>query len=257
MSYKVVIVDDEPLARRGIRVRLRSYPDLVVVDECQDGVEAVSSIKRHGPDLVFLDVEMPGMDGFGLLKRLPRSRRPFVIFLTAHAEYALRAFEVDAVDYLLKPLDAERFRKAVDRARRHIKLQTADSIEARLRDLLVEKTTGSRPVSYIERFRVRNGGRITFLQADDIDWIEAVGDYVGLHIGPKRPLLRATLNDLEHRLDPNQFVRIHRSSIVRASRIKELQTLPNRELRVRLLDGTDLKVSRTYRGRLDQWLSRK
>lgn len=256
MKYRVLIVDDEPLARRGIRARLKPLSDFEVLGDCEDGEAALSAIHLQQPDLVFLDVQMPGMSGFDMLKRLPRKRRPFIIFLTAYDEYALRAFEVQALDYLLKPIDSERFAEAIERARRQLKFETADSIEARLRDLIAEHTAEKRPSPYVERFTVRNGSRVTFVLADEIDWIEAVGDYAALHVGNKTPLVRETLNALESRLDPNKFIRIHRSAIVQVSRICELRTLPNRELRLKLTSGADLKISRTYRDRLDQWLSK-
>jgi len=257
MKYKALIVDDEPLARRGIRARLKPFTDFVVLEECEDGVAGIKAIRRHNPDLVFLDVQMPGLSGFDMLKRLPKNRRPFIIFLTAYDEYALRAFEAHALDYLLKPIDGERFAEAMDRARRQLKFETADSIEERLRNLIAEQTADKRPSPYVERITVRSGSRITFVLADEIDWIEAVGDYAALHIGDKNHLLRETLNALEIGLDPEKFVRIHRSAIVQASRICELRTLPNRELRIRLTSGAELKVSRTYRDRLDRWLSAK
>jgi len=255
MNYKVLIVDDEPLARRGIRARLKSFSDFTVLEDCEDGFAGLDAIRRHAPDLVFLDVQMPGLSGFEVLKRLPKSRHPFIIFLTAYDQFALRAFEVHALDYLLKPIDAERFAEAMERARRQLKLQSADSIEARLRGLLDEYASTRQPKPYVERFTVRTGRRITFIMVDEIDWIEAVGDYACFHVGKKSPMLRETLNTLETCLDPGKFVRIHRSTIVQVSRIKELETLPNRELRLRLIDETDLKVSRTYRERLDRWLS--
>jgi two-component system, LytTR family, response regulator len=257
MKYKALIIDDEPLARRGIRARLKSFSDFTILEDCEDGEAGITAIRRHDPDLVFLDVQMPGLSGFDMLKRLPRNRRPFIIFLTAYDKYALRAFEVQALDYLLKPIDSERFAEAIERARRQIKFQAADSIEARLRNLIGEQTTRKRRSRYIERFTVRTGRRITFVLADEIDWIEAVGDYAALHVGNKNPLLRETLTALEARLDPEKFIRIHRSAIVQVSRICELRTLSNRELRLRLTSGADLKVSRTYRTRLDQWLSAK
>jgi len=257
MKYKALIIDDEPLARRGIRARLKSFSDFTTLEDCEDGVEGITAIRRHDPDLVFLDVQMPGLNGFEMLKRLPKDRRPFIIFLTAYDQYALRAFEVHALDYLLKPIDAERFAEAMERARRQLKLQTAGSIEARLRGLLAEYGSTGKPGRYLERFTLRTGKRISFVLVDEIDWIEAIGDYAGLHVGNKNPLLRETLNSLELCLDPEKFVRIHRSAIVQVSRICELCTLPNRELRLRLTSGADLKVSRTYRRRLDRWLSGK
>jgi two-component system LytT family response regulator len=255
MNYKVLIVDDEPLARRGIRARLKSFSDFKILEDCEDGLAGINAIKRHDPDLVFLDVQMPGLNGFEMLKRLPDGRHPFIIFLTAYDQFALRAFEVHALDYLLKPIDADRFAEAVARARRQLKLRSADSIEARLSGLLKNYDSTHQPTPHVQRFTVRTGRRLTFIMADEIDWIEAVGDYVCFHVGKKSPLLRQTLNALETYLDPSKFVRIHRSTIVQVSRIKELETLPNRELRLRLNDDTDLKVSRTYRERLDRWFS--
>jgi len=253
LKYKVLIVDDEPLARRGIRARLKRFADFEVVDDCEDGISGVKAIRHHQPDLVFLDIEMPGMSGFEMIAKLPKKTLPLVVFLTAYGEYALSAFEVHAFDYLLKPIDNARFTESINHVRERLKLKATDLVDQRVNSLLSE--LGKRDRRYVERFMVRVGTRIIFVLTDEIDWIEAVGDYVGLHTGERRPLLRGTLNDLETRLDPSKFVRIHRSSIVQASRIKELQTLPNRELRVRLIDGTDLKVSRTYRDRLDNWLS--
>src|SRR5215831_1542189 len=151
MKYKVLIVDDEPLARRGIRARLKPFSDFVVLEDCEDGVAGIKAIRRHKPDLVFLDVQMPGLSGFDMLKRLPKNCSPFIIFLTAYDEYALRAFEVHALDYLLKPIDSERFAEAIKRARRQLKLNSADSIEDRLRSLIAEHTKSSGPGRYVDR----------------------------------------------------------------------------------------------------------
>jgi two-component system LytT family response regulator len=245
----VLIVDDEPLARRGIRARLKAFPDIDILGDCEDGERAVEAIRTHSPELVFLDVQMPGLSGFDVLKQLPKERTPFIIFLTAYDQYALQAFKVHALDYLLKPIESSRFVEAVERAQQQIKLQSTDDIEDRLRSLL-----GERP-AHVQRLATRTGNLVAFVLVDEIDWIEATGDYVILHLGKRAPLLRETLNSLEIRLDPSRFVRIHRSTIVQASRIRDLQSLPNRELLLRLLDGTRLRVSRTYRDRFDRWLS--
>lgn len=259
MKYKVLIVDDEPLARRGIRARLEPLSDFILLDDCEDGIAALKTIRRHQPDLLFLDIQMPVLSGFDLLKRLRKNKLPLIIFLTAYDEYALRAFEVQALDYLLKPIDDERFAEAITRARRQLKHRSEDSIEERLRELIAQHDhpTATPSDRFVQRFTVRTGSKITFVLVDEIDWIEAVGDYAGLHVNDKTPLVRETLNALEARLDPAKFVRIHRSAIVQLSRICEVRTLPNRELRVRLGSGADLKVSRTYRDRLDNWLSSK
>jgi two-component system LytT family response regulator len=253
-KYRVLIVDDEPLARRGIRMRLKSYPDFTIIDECENGLTALEVIREQAPDLVFLDIQMPVMNGFEMLARLPNSRNPFIVFLTAFDQYALKAFEVHALDYLLKPIDGRRFNEAMKRARHQLELADAGSMEGRLRALLAEYQPNGKGNAYQDRFAVQTGSRITFVLADEIDWIEAVGDYAGLHVGKTRPLLREGLSTLETRLDPKKFVRIHRRSIVQISRIRDLQKLPNRDLKLRLIDGTNLRVSRTYRDRLDQLL---
>jgi two-component system LytT family response regulator len=238
----VAIVDDEPLARRGVRARLAAFPEVKIVAECADGHAAVKAIRELAPEIVFLDVQMPGMSGFDVLKELSSTRLPTIIFLTAYDSYALRAFEVHALDYLLKPIDDERFAAAVRRAVRQLSLENAESLEARLRSLLDGQEEGT----YRERFAVKTGRRVVFVHADEIDWIEAAGDYASLHVGRKTHLVRETLQNLEKRLDPARFLRIHRSTIVASDRIQEMETLPNHEFRVRLLDGTELRASRTY-----------
>lgn len=249
MKLRVLIVDDEPLARGGIRSRLEVFPEITILEDCEDGERAIQAIQTQSPDLVFLDVQMPGLSGFDVLRRLPKDRMPFIIFLTAYDQYALEAFEVHALDYLLKPIDGDRFVEAVNRAQHQTKLHLAGGIEDRLNRLLADRPP------YVRRFAIRIGSRIAFVTTDEIDWIEAAGDYATLHVGKRALPLRETFNSLEKRLDPDKFIRIHRSTIVQASRIRDLQTIPNRELRLRLVDGTALKVSRTYRDRLDRWLS--
>jgi len=255
VTYSVLIIDDEPLARRGIRARLKGLNDFSVIADCEDGLSGARAIRHHRPDLVFLDIEMPGLNGFEMLSHLPEQDRPLVIFLTAYDQYALPAFEVHAFDYLLKPIDSERFADAIERVRGQLKLNAAGIFGEQFKRLYSEPSGRDR--QYVRRFMVRTGSRVTFVLADEIDWIEAVGDYASLHVGNKASLVRRTLNSLEESLDPEYFLRIHRSIIVRVSKIAELRTLPNRELRVKLADGTDLKVSRTYRNRLDRWLSQR
>ena len=238
----VVIVDDEPLARRGVKARLASFPDLKIAAECANGESAVEAIRKVRPDIVFLDVQMPGMTGFDVLKALSGERLPVVIFLTAYDSYALKAFEVHALDYLLKPIDDERFAAAVKRAVRQLSMENADALESRLKSLLEKEDGGT----YTERFAVKTGRRVVFVHADEIDWIEAAGDYASLHAGKRTHLVRETLQNLEKRLDPARFLRIHRSTIVAADRIREMESLPNHEFLVHLADGTELRASRTY-----------
>ncbi|HMA48950.1 MAG TPA: LytTR family DNA-binding domain-containing protein [Magnetospirillaceae bacterium] len=242
---RVLIVDDEPLARRGVAARLRRQGDLEIVGECGDGVSAVEAIQRLRPDLVFLDIRMPGMDGFEVLRSLPRAHLPAVIFLTAYDQYALQAFEVHAIDYLLKPIDDRRFAEALERVRR----SQAAALTGRLLEML-----DAPKESYASRFAIKLGARIQLVHADDVDWIGAAGDYAELHCGDRSYLLRETMASLEQRLDPKAFLRIHRSRIVRASRIVELKTLENHDYIVRLADGSEHRSSRTYADRLEQWL---
>lgn len=256
MNIGVLIVDDEPLARRGIRARLKAFPDFTILEDCADGKSGLDAIHRLSPDLVFLDVQMPEMSGFEMIEHLSQNRMPFIIFLTAYDQYALQAFEVHALDYLLKPIDDERFVAAVTRAHRQIEIHNNEDLNISLRALLAESASIATSKPYAERFAIRNGTRISFVLADEIDWIEASGDYASLHVGKKTHLLRETLNSLEARLDPGRFVRIHRSAIVQGSRIREMEAMPNREFRLRLFDGIELKVSRSYSDRLDRWMTR-
>jgi two-component system, LytTR family, response regulator len=247
---RVLIVDDEPLARRGVCVRLRNFPDMEIVGECGDGKSAVDRILTLEPDLVFLDVQMPGIDGFDVLRALPAERLPAVIFLTAHEEYAVRAFEVHALDYLLKPLDDERLATAVNRARKQMDtVCKAETVGRMLR--LLDRSSGQ----HASRFVVRTGSQIRVVSAEDLEWIAAADDYSELHARTGTYLLRETMNSLEQKLDPDKFARIHRSRIVRLDRILELRSIENREYMVRLHDGSQHRSSRTYAARLERWLS--
>ena len=246
---RVLIVDDEPLARRGVRVRLRKCADIEIVGECGDGLSAVEKILDLSPDVVFLDVQMPGMDGFEVLRSLPEEKLPSVIFLTAYEQYALRAFEVHALDYLLKPVDDRRFSAAVERAR-----SLADSTSKTRMAERILKMLGGDSGRYVSRFVVRTGSRIQIVLAEDTEWIGAAGDYTELHAHGRSHLLRETMNVLEQKLDPAKFLRIHRSRIVRSSCIVELRGIDNREYLVRLSDGSEHRSSRSYARRLEEWL---
>jgi len=254
MSYRTIVIDDEPLARRGIISRLRPYPQFEVVGECGNGMDALVAIAEHHPNLIFLDVQMPEMDGFEMLENLPTDERPAVIFLTAFDQYALRAFDVHAADYLLKPIDDIRFAEAIDRVQRVMQMEKGTTLGDRLESLLSD-LHARRPSGNAQRFAIRNGRRIFFVTTNEVEWIEAQGDYAALHVNGKTHLLREPLHILERRLDPSVFVRIHRSTIVRMDRISEMQALANRDCLIRLKDGTTLRVSRSYSERLQEALS--
>jgi two-component system, LytTR family, response regulator len=247
---RALIVDDEPLARRGVALRLKRFRDVEIVGECADGSTAVEKILELSPDVVFLDVQMPGMDGFEVLRALPAENLPAVVFLTAYEQHALRAFEVHALDYLLKPVDDERFGAAVQRVRQIMDTGSRIQVAERLLRLLEENSA-----RYVSRFPVRIGTRIQVVLTDDIEWIAAAGDYAELHGRGSCHLLRETMNSLEQKLDPAQFLRIHRSRIVRVKCVRELRTIDNHEYLVKLSDGTEHRSSRSYSDRLDHWLS--
>jgi two-component system LytT family response regulator len=268
-TIRTLIVDDEPAARQGIRHLLARDPEIYVMGECADGKSAARAILDDAPDLLFLDVQMPGQDGFALLREVGPSRVPAVVFVTAYDQYALRAFEVHAVDYLLKPFDDERFREALARAKHQIRQGELADLRERLLALLEAPvaTAGSgaapapvRPSApaegWLKRLAIKSGGRVTILSVKDIDWIEAEGDYVKIHVGKQWHLLRETMKRLESQLDPARFVRVHRSTIVNVERIRELQPYFRGEYVVMLHDGTSLKLSRGYKEHLEAALGR-
>jgi two-component system LytT family response regulator len=240
---RILVVDDEPLARGGVCTRLADHPDVDVIGECGDGESAFAAIVAQVPDLVFMDVQMPGISGIEVLGQLLPQERPMAVLLTAYDRFAIRAFEIHALDYLLKPIDDERFVEALDRARQALVLRQHTLHTAGVDGLLA---TPSAAPAYATRFTVRIGHRITFVDAIDIDWIEAAGDYAGLHVRGRVHLLREPLHQLARRLDPARFVRIHRSTIVCIERVAELEALSNRDSLLRLRDGTPLRASRTY-----------
>jgi two-component system, LytTR family, response regulator len=249
-KIRTLIVDDEPMARERVRTLLAQQADIDVVGECADGPQAVAAIERLEPQLVFLDVQMPGLDGFGVLRAVPPDRMPLVVFTTAYDEYALRAFDVHALDYLLKPFDSQRFFNTLDRARERLERQRAGELGKRLLAMVQDLKPDGPQAS--DRLVVKSSGRIFFVRLDEIDWIDAAGNYVRLHVNGESHLFRETMNAIEKRLD-SRFVRIHRSHIVNADRIKEL--LPNDgEHLVVLQNGTRLTLSRGYKGRLQERL---
>jgi two-component system, LytTR family, response regulator len=252
-KIRTVIADDEPLARRGIRAHLNLEKDIEIVSECRNGREAVGAIEKHSPDLVFLDVQMPELDGFGVVEAVGVEKMPAVIFVTAYDRYALRAFEVHALDYLLKPFDGERFARAVQRARTQIERDSLGELSGRLRSLLadLESRPDQKPP---HRLVIKSAGRISFVDVAEIDWVEAADNYVRLHAGRESHLLRETMNSLEKRLDPGQFLRVHRSRIVNIQKVKELRPLFRGEYDITLQDGTRLETGRGYRDRVQKLL---
>jgi two-component system, LytTR family, response regulator len=248
MSIRALIIDDESLARERIRMLLQGEPEIEIVSESANGTEALRDIQLLAPDLVFLDVQMPELTGFEVLDRLDPARMPVIIFVTAYDQYALKAFEVCALDYLLKPFDRERFGRALSRARAELDRRKAGQVNERVLKLLSEL---GQTKKYLEKLMIRDGGRVFFLRADEIDWIEAAGNYVRLHAGKEEYLYRETMTKLEGQLNPERFARIHRSAIVNTERIKELQPWFRGDYVIVLRDNQKLTLSRTYRGRLN------
>ncbi len=260
---RALVVDDEPLARQNIRLLLDGDAEVEVCAEAGSGAEAVRLIKEHAPDLLFLDIQMPGMNGFDVLARIDAEKIPAIVFVTAYDQYALRAFEVHALDYLLKPFTDERFEKALRQAKSQIEQREINKLSRKLFALLedregTEREAGTKasaaPNAYLTRLMIKSAGRISFLKVDEIDWIGAEDYYVKLHFGRRSHLLRETMNDLEAKLDPEKFLRIHRSAIVNLDRVKEMHAHFNGEYVVVLTDGTELKLSRSRREQLQQLL---
>ncbi len=248
MQKRVLIVDDEPLARDRIRELLKHEPESEVIGEARNGCEAIDFINNHRPDLVFLDVQMPDMDGFEVLRRLSVEQMPVVIFITAFDQYATRAFDVHAIDYLTKPFDRERFAAALEHATTFMK-GAKDHDTGRIVAMLEELKAGRR---YLERFAIKNNETVLFIRCEEVDSIEAEGNYVRLKLAHSSHLLRDTLNNIESQIDPRKFVRIHRRTIVNIDRIKELQTWARGEYRVVLQNGACYTLSRGYRQHFDE-----
>jgi two-component system, LytTR family, response regulator len=257
---RALIVDDELNARKGIRTLLARDPELEVVGECADGRAAVAEIERLAPDLVLLDVQMPHKNGFEVLEAIDLERPPVLIFITAWDSYALKAFEVSALDYLLKPFSDERFYQALERAKSQHSERRAQEFSRRLLSLLEHyrregnvknDARAQQGVEPLRRFFIKHDGEINFVPVEEVDWLEAVGYYTKLHAGKRSHLLRGNLGSIEARLDPKVFARIHRSTVVNLSRVRRLKDLFHGGCLLVLTDGTELKVSRRYRRRLE------
>ncbi len=253
-----VIVDDEPLGRDAIRVRLEREPDIVIKGEAANGLEAVRLIESVKPDIVFLDVKMPGLDGFAVIDRVAAVHLPIVVFVTAHDTFAIRAFESHALDYLLKPFTRERFAATLSRARVAVARTGEHETHERLMALLDrEALRAARPGAvaperqpYLVRLAVRRNGRITLVRVDDVEWIESSANYVRLHVGDASHLVRMTMAELEQRLDPGRFARVHRYTIVRIDCVKDIVPELHGDFSLSLKNGTTLRLSRNYRSRL-------
>ena len=254
MTIRAVIVDDEPLARMRIRGLLAEAEDVQVIAECANGEEAIQAIEESPPDMLFLDVQMPELDGFDVLEAVGVGRVPVVIFVTAYDRFALRAFEAHAMDYLLKPFDDERFEAALQRARERIHQHQGGDLDLRLRALL-EKVRGDR--GYVQRLVVPTGHRSIFIRTEEIDWIEAERNYIRLHVRGRAHLLRENMGRIESALDPAKFCRIHRSTIVNIDRIQSVESLFRGEYLVMLHDGTKLSSGRSYRRNLHQLMGKE
>jgi two-component system LytT family response regulator len=252
---RTLIVDDMPPARDRIRRHLSPAADFEIVGECGDGASALDAIAAEKPDLVFLDVQMPGFDGIDVAARLDPADRPLILFITAYDEHALRAFELHALDYLVKPFEAERFARSLERVRAQFALRLAAGLDPAYRTRLDGLFGELLSPRYVDRLSVRDRGRTVLIEVAAIDWIEAQGNYAALRIAGGTHLVRESLNDLERRLDPTLFLRIHRGTIVRVDRIAAVSPLLGGDQRVTLLDGMVLRASRTYRAQLKEALN--
>ncbi len=261
MSLRTLIVDDEPLARRGLELRLEAHPDVEIVGEAGNGREAFFAVSALNPDLVLLDVQMPEVDGFGLLRALPPERMPLIVFVTAYDAHALAAFSASAVDYLLKPVDCERLAEALARVRAALASRTAGAHRDRLLRLIAELSGrpglsleealgGFEAVPSAGRLAIRDGDRTVRLDPGEIRWIDAAGDYLCIHAGGETLVLRATMREMEQRLDPRRFLRIHRSTIVNRDCVRELRPHVNGEYFLTLEGGQTLKLSRSYKDKV-------
>lgn len=252
---RTVIVDDEPLARKRLRVMLAAHADVEIVSECEDAGAAVEAVREHLPALLFLDIQMPGATGFSVLEEARVTPSPFVVFVTAHAQHAVRAFDADAGDYLLKPFDAARLARTLERARAMVAQRAAPALATEVRALMHSIRESETTPRYRARVEVIIGTRVIWVPMSEVTWIEASGNYACFHVATSRHLVRTTLATLETELDPAHFARVHRSAIVRLDCVRELRVLPGADVRAVLSDGTVIPVSERYRARLRAFFS--
>jgi len=265
---KALIVDDEELARRGLEIRLQNYPDVTVCGQSRNGREALEDVRKHSPDLMFLDVQMPGLDGFDVLRRMSGNDMPAVIFVTAYDEFALKAFEANALDYLLKPINDDRLAEAIERARKTLDEKLAQDHRSKLLKFICEITgkeltlegalaeAVDKNAPWPERLAIRDGPETTCVDIDSIDWVDAAGDYMCVHANGDTYVLRGTMKRLEELLDPSIFVRVHRSAIVNRRRVTSMRPHRNGEYYLKLGEHKELKLSRKYKANLDRLADR-
>ncbi|MBI4751524.1 MAG: response regulator transcription factor [Acidobacteria bacterium] len=260
-KIRTLLVDDEPLARRTLSLLLKDDPEITIIGECSNGFEAVKAIRRDRPDLLFLDIQMPEMNGFEVLEAAGPDLSSVIVFVTAYDQFAVKAFEAQALDYVLKPFDDERFEQAVKRAKSHIYQNRSADINRRLLEWLASQQMTSPPATekalYLQRLSVKSGGRVHFLKVAEIEWIEASDQYVVLHVAGKQHLLRDSLNRLETQLDPDQFFRVHRSALVNLDFVRELELNENGDGTIVLSNRTSIKLSRSRREKFETALVRR
>ena len=245
MKLKAIIADDEVLAREGLRLLLSGHPDIEVVAECSNGRETIATLKEHRADVLFLDIQMPGTDGFQVIDQIGVSQMPVIVFITAHNHYAVQAFEVEALDYLTKPVETERLQQTLRRVKKRVASHTAPVTQEQLHSLLASLNDGAPARSeYVKRLVVPNGAKDSFVAVNDIEWIEADSYYARLHVGPKTFMLRETIKQLANTLDPKKFVRVHRSAIVNIDHVREILREGQNEGWVVLSNGHRLKMSK-------------
>jgi two-component system LytT family response regulator len=256
-SIRTIIADDEPLARKKLRLLLGSEPGVQVVAECQDGQQTIGAVQKHKPDLLLIDIRMPDVDGFEVLGRIAAEEMPVVVFTTAYDQFAIRAFQAHAMDYLLKPFERERLHQAIERARLELLKSHNHNLTTRLLDLIAQKAEQKpEPRQADDRMVIRAGGKVIFLDLEEVDWIEAAANYVRMNAGKESYLLREGIGSVSERLDPDRFVRIHRSVIVNVRKIKELQPCDSGEYIAVLKNGKELSCSRGYRAQLQRLICR-
>ncbi|MFI2811864.1 MULTISPECIES: LytTR family DNA-binding domain-containing protein [Microbulbifer] len=268
---RAIVIDDEPLARKGLRLRLQALGDVEVIGECSNGREALEQVPALRPDVLFVDIQMPGVDGLQMVQQLPREEIPQVVFVTAYDQYAVEAFEVNAVDYVLKPIEEERLRTAMERVRNKIASADIATQREQLLEAVADLTSESPEVleqklaagdlqgewggsRYPEKIAIKDAGRITLVPAADIDWIDAAGDYMCVHANGETHVMRITMKELEQQLDPAKFQRIHRSTIVNLGRVREICAHINGEYHLVLNNGERLKMSRSYKNKVQHFL---